>query len=60
MPNTITVNCTKCGNTIQNVTFLPGLQELKCPNCSGKTYIKITDEGRFYASEYKSDVEGKK
>jgi len=56
MSNTIQVNCTKCGYTIENVTYLPGFQELKCPNCKGKTYIKITEDGRYYASEYEYKV----
>ena len=45
MADTITVRFSYCGNHIGEVTFVPGTQEVGCPECKGVTRVIIYKDG---------------
>lgn len=50
MTDTIIIRCYKCGHEIGRVSYVPGKQQIGCPNCGARTDVEITEKGKVYTS----------
>jgi phage FluMu protein Com len=53
MADTIIVRCSYCGKHIGDVTFVPGTQEVGCPECKGVTRVIINKDGSVKMAQAK-------